>query len=110
LIKEQLKDIKSYEKRVSKICKIENEYRTEMLEHLYSLCYPMFPLPKAGKAGFVQVPSTVRDRAKAIEKKNEKVEKAVGKMYIIPMKKVGDVDPKRLDYIIKVPIKGEKIM
>ena len=81
-----------------------------MLEHLYSLCNPMFPLPKGGKAGSVQIPSTIKDRAKAIEKKNEKVEKAVIKMYLIPMKKVGDVDAKRLDYIIKIPIKNEKIM
>jgi len=70
----------------------------------------VFPLPKAGKVGFVQIPSTIRDRAKAIEKKNEKVDKAVGKMYVIPMKKVGDVEPKRLDYIIKIPIKNEKVM
>ena len=51
LMKEQLKDIKNYEKRVQKICKIEYEFRLEMLEHLYSIVYPMFPFPKGGKAG-----------------------------------------------------------
>jgi len=31
-------------------------------------------------------------------------------MYLIPMKKVGDIDPKKLDQILKIKVKGEEMI
>lgn len=95
-----MKDLKLFEKRCKKILMVENYYREEMLEYLYTLAYPNVRYPNAGKN--FQVPAIVRERAKLLDKKNEKVEKAVMKIYTISQKKVGEVDPKKLDAIIKI--------
>ena len=77
-IKEQSKDLRTFEKRTLAIIKVENEYRLEMLEYLYTIAYPRAQLPKvAGRPGCFQIPSIARDKARTIEKKNEKVERAV---------------------------------
>ena len=77
-----MKDLKLFEKRCKKILSVENYYREEMLEYLYSLAYPNVRYPNAGKN--FQIPAIVRERAKLLDKKNEKVEKAVMKIYTIP--------------------------
>jgi len=85
-VKEQMKDLKGYEKRICKIIKIDNIYREELLEYLYALCHPNlnnWPSKAGVKPGLYQIPSNFRDKAKNLEKKNEKIEKALVKMYLI---------------------------
>jgi hypothetical protein len=40
-LKDQMKDLKLFEKRCKKILSVENYYREEILEYLYSLAYPL---------------------------------------------------------------------
>lgn len=39
-IKDSMKELKNYEKRLKKINQVENEFRWEMLEYLYTIAYP----------------------------------------------------------------------
>ena len=99
--KEATKELRNYEKRVKKIIQIENEYRTEMLEQLYSIAYPQV-LSRGGRGGNFEVPAITKERAKNLQKKNPKIEKAVAKVYTMPLKKVGDLDPRKIDAIAKI--------
>ena len=45
-----MKDLKLFEKRCKKILAVENYYREEMLEYLYTLAYPNVRYPNSGKS------------------------------------------------------------
>ena len=48
------------------------------------------------------VPAINRDRAKQLENKVPKVEKAIVKIYGLTQKKLAEVDPKKIDAILKM--------
>jgi len=96
--KESTKELRNYEKRCKKIIQVENEFRCEMLEYLYTIAYP----PVAGRGGSFEVPALTKEKAKNMQKKNPRVEKAVAKLYTIPIKKVEGCDPKKLDVIARI--------
>lgn len=52
-MKEQIKELKEYEKRSRKILMVENYLRENMLEYLYEFAYPVKP-PIQGKP--MQIP------------------------------------------------------
>lgn len=76
---------------------VENEYRLEMLEYLYTIAYPAVTL----KTGSFEVPSIAKEKAKTVQKKCPKVQKAVDNLYKMQIKNVATVDPKKLELIAK---------
>lgn len=95
--KDSLKELKSYEKRLKKINQVENEFRFEMLEYLYTIAYPVVAL----RAGGFEVPAIAKEKSKLLQKKSPKVEKAVENLYKMALKNVSGCDPKKLDAIAK---------
>lgn len=45
-----MKDLKNFERRCKKILQVENAYREEILEYLYTIAYPMVRYPPGGKS------------------------------------------------------------
>lgn len=95
--KDSLKELKNYEKRLKKINQVENEFRFEILEYMYTIAYPVVAM----RAGGFEVPSITKEKAKNLQKKNPKVQKAVENLYKMALKNVGTADPKKLDAIAK---------
>lgn len=92
-----MKELKNYEKRLKKINVVENEFRVEMLEYLYTIAYPTVTF----KTGSFEVPSITKEKARALQKKCPKVQKAVENLYKMQLKNVSTVDPKKLELIAK---------
>ena len=92
-----MKELKNYEKRLKKINMVENEYRFEVLEYLYTIAFPAVTL----KTGSFEVPAITKEKARALQKKCPKVQKAVDNLYKMQLKNVASVDPKKLDLIAK---------
>ena len=59
-MKEQIKDLKEFEKRSKKILMVENYLRENMLEYLYEFAYPVNP-PHKDKP--MQIPIQDRDKS-----------------------------------------------
>ena len=95
--KESLKELRNYEKRLKKINVIENEYRNELLEYMYTIGYPLVAL----KTGAFEVPAISKEKAKALQKKAPKVQKAVDNLYKMQIKNIAACDPKKLELIAK---------
>ena len=93
-MKEQIKDLKEYDKRSRKILMVENYQRESMLEYLFEFAYPVKP-PMAGKP--MQISIQDRDKTQKFTKKAMKVDKAIMKLYTLPIRRVNDLKPDKFE-------------